>query len=52
MNGYKPNISMRPVTTKVCYCFSLALLLAAVDVQDLVLIVLMDNPGVPSTSLY
>ena len=36
----------------VYYCFSLALVLAAIGVQDRVLLVHMDNPGVPSTSLY
>ena len=48
MNSYTANTGMYPVY----YCFSLALVLAAIGVQDRVLLVHMDNPGVPSTSLY
>ena len=48
----KAYISMHPVITRVCHCFSLALILAAIGVQDLVLLVHMDNQVVPSTSLY
>ena len=40
------------LSLRVCHCFSLALVLAAIGVQDRVLLVHMDNPEVPSTSLY
>ena len=48
MNSYTANTGMYPVY----HCFNLALVLAAIGVQDRVLLVHMDNPGVPSTSLY
>ena len=48
MNSNKANTGMYPVY----HCFCLALVLAAIGVQDRVLLVHMDNPGVPSTFLY
>ena len=48
MNSDTANMGMYPV----CYCFSLALVFAAIGVQDRGLLVHIDNPGVPSTSLY
>ena len=50
---YDTNTSMyTQLSLRVCHYFSLDLVLAAIGVQDRVLLFHMNNPGVPSTSLY
>ena len=51
-NGYMDSSIANMGLYPVCNCFSLALVLAAIGVQDRVMLVHMDNPGAPSTSLY